>query len=485
MSANRGIKGKGDEWDVKGKDVPGGRMRRSVMKGLTHTSPKDKATIKSARHAALDRIRAHARAADDARDRDALWSLVARIGYVGHPTWEEVTAARTGSEFLTLAYRGENEAEKTARRDRDATRSDRRTIRHSVAEYLEDRERRGFSAEGQRGVASILRRTMLVEDDRSGAYSDRRLITITTEDARRICNDLARSPNLPDGVEQVEASTQDKNERTLKAWWNWELTREKERARSHNRTALYTDNPFADHSTAYSRPIGGRGQTIEQKEHSRRFNPEECKRLEAGAPLKLKLAIPVLHRLGLRPGELLHLRFGLDVRPLPDGDGYEVLIQGGRGRNPQCVCAACQSAAGWQPKNGPRRYILRRSIDGIGWITPAIDALDTWISLHEPEEGEHLYPSDTNRERFWSNGQLNTALRETGKLCGIEIGKRAPGRRTAHSFRHACASEMLELGVPHALAAEWIGDTLQVFMKTYGRPDPLAVAQATLAKRIT
>jgi integrase len=421
---------------------------------------------------------------DDPRDREALWSLVPRIGYSGHPTWEEVSAARTGSDFLTLAYRGENEAEKAARRDRDAARSDLRCIRHSVAEYLDWREIEGFSAEGTRGVASILRRVIAIEDETGRGYGDRRLVTIITEDARRICNSLARSPNLPEGVQQVEASTRDKNERTLKAWWNWELTREKERARGHKRPALFTDNPFADHSTAYSRPIGGRGQTIEEKEESRRFLPGECDRLEAHAPLKLKLAIPVLRRLGLRPGELLHLRWVDDVIRLPDGDGFEVRIQGGRAFDTRCSCPACKSPAGWKPKNGPRRYIVRRSIDQLGWITPAIDALETWVAIHEPAAGEPLFPSDTTRSCFWSSQQLNKSLRETGAKCGIPVGRRAPGRRTTHSFRHSCASEMLEIGVPHALAAEWIGDTLEVFMKTYGRPDPLAVARATLAKRI-
>jgi hypothetical protein len=40
---------------------------------------------------------------------------------------------------------------------------------------------------------------------------------------------------------------------------------------------------------------------------------------------------------------------------------------------------------------------------------------------------------------------------------------------------------MLERGVPHPLVAAWIGDTLDVFMRTYGRPDPALIAQVTLA----
>lgn len=30
-----------------------------------------------------------------------------------------------------------------------------------------------------------------------------------------------------------------------------------------------------------------------------------------------------------------------------------------------------------------------------------------------------------------------------------------------HSWRYTCASEMLEMGVPHARAAEWIGDEMK------------------------
>lgn len=63
----------------------------------------------------------------------------------------------------------------------------------------------------------------------------------------------------------------------------------------------------------------------------------------------------------------------------------------------------------------------------------------------------------------------------------LVTGRDEPRGLTMHSWRHTCASEMLEIGVPHALAAEWIGDELEEFKKTYGRPKASEVARATLA----
>jgi len=79
-----------------------------------------------------------------------------------------------------------------------------------------------------------------------------------------------------------------------------------------------------------------------------------------------------------------------------------------------------------------------------------------------------------------SNAELNEGIRVAGEAVGIAVGMSTPGRQTAHSLRHSCASEMLERGVSHERAASWIGDTLEEFMKTYGRPDPHQMARLTL-----
>jgi hypothetical protein len=56
------------------------------------------------------------------------------------------------------------------------------------------------------------------------------------------------------------------------------------------------------------------------------------------------------------------------------------------------------------------------------------------------------------------------------------------GSRTFHSGRHTCACETLEAGISHPHAAFWIGDTLQEFVKTYGKPGPHAMARPSSDK---
>lgn len=66
-------------------------------------------------------------------------------------------------------------------------------------------------------------------------------------------------------------------------------------------------------------------------------------------------------------------------------------------------------------------------------------------------------------------------------MPNLETGIYSERRLTMHSWRHSCGSRMLEIGVPMPLAAEWIGDSLDVFKRVYARPDPADIARATLA----
>jgi hypothetical protein len=198
-----------------------------------------------------------------------------------------------------------------------------------------------------------------------------------------------------------------------------------------------------------------------------------------GASTPFQFVIPVGHCLGTRPGEITHLRWLIDVIPLSEGAGFEVIIQA-RPPDERCSCVLCGSPDGWAPKNGPRRYFLEPAHDGIAWVAEAVEALNTWIALTRPQRGDYLFPSPRNRNRAMSNAELNEGIRVAGETVGIAVGMSTPGRQTAHSLRHSCASEMLERGVSHERAASWIGDTLQEFMKTYGRPDPHQMARLTL-----
>jgi integrase len=474
-------KGFGEIWDAKGQDVPGGRVRRSVQTGYSGLTERERTAATKKRRTALDLLRRYAAATEDEQDRTALWALVPVIGRSGYPTWDEMIAARSPSDFLALAHRGELHIETDARLARDAAVSERRTCGHGVDEYLRWREGKRFSADGDATVTSALRRALRVTDRDGSQIANRRIAGIGNADAELIMDTLSVSTR-PGFEGRVKKSTEDKNRRSLSAWFTWEIQREQDRAQDQRRTPLFTRNPFVENESRYSKPSKDHRETIQQKEDSRRFFPDEIERLIAAADTQMRHAIIVTHRLGLRAGELIHLRWLNDVIPLERGHGYEILIQGNRGRDRRCGCLQCLTKQGWAPKNGPRRYFLDRRFDDIGWITPACDALDRWVDLHRPQRGEILFPRYSSRNRAWWNQDLNKRLREFGEDTGVTVGRDMPGNRTFHSLRHACASEMLELGVSHPHAAWWIGDTLDEFMKTYGRPSAELMSRITLSK---
>jgi integrase len=468
-------------WDAKGPDVPTGRFTRSVMKGTTRLTVSELEKVKKSRHKTLNLVRAIAGEVEDENERSLLWQLIGSIGYNGQATWNEVMEARTEEKLIALARRGERHIEAGARRERDARNSELRTCSDSVKDYLGFRLDQSFSPFGDATAESVLRRALAVKDPDGVAYSARTVVGLGFEDADLIESTLARSDRLPDGRTTVDASTREKNQRTLRAWFNWEMQKERERASDQKRTPLYHENVFDERGRRYSKPSQKRHQTVREAQESRRFFPEEIRAMQPKADFTFRYAIPVIHCLGLRPGELTHLRWLTDVRPLDGGAGYIIQIQGGRGLEPRCSCLGCKTPAGWAPKNGPREYHLNRSADQIGWIGEACDALDEWVALTKPARNEFLFPSPHDRARAMSNQELNQGIREAGQRAGVAVGKSTTGKRTAHSFRHACSCDLLERGVPHALAATWIGDTLQTFMDTYGRPTPEQMARVTLA----
>lgn len=108
----------------------------------------------------------------------------------------------------------------------------------------------------------------------------------------------------------------------------------------------------------------------------------------------------------------------------------------------------------------------------------ACDALDAWSSIRRRGAGEFVFPSPEDWARPLTNNRLNQGLHEIAARAGVVTGLAREGRKTAHSLRHTCASELLEAGVSHPHAAYWIGDTLDEFMATYGRPTDEAMARA-------
>lgn len=475
-----------ERWEAKASGVPGGRVTRSLKQGLVGLSAEDRAKVVEKRADALDRLRAAADAATTSHEREQIWGLVPAIGTgADQPGWEEIVACHRYRDFLSLAMRSEQNSD-----DADgvgvAASSELRTVRQSVTEYLKFKEK--FGANTYKNSKSPLMRAVGAPDPKAGSdegqtFGDRRVAGITRIDGDALVPSLAT-------ISEPMTSTLDDYRKHLHAWFRWELTKEEERAEDQDREPLFVVNPFTEPQARYSSPNTSRHRTVEEQKHGRRFHPYEIDLILASADIRTRTGFLASYKLGLRPGELIHLRWLKDVRPLENGRGYCIDIQGGasRGSDARCGCPPCGTARGWAPKNDSRTYHLDRKHDQIGWISDLCDALDRWVKMLNPAPGDFLFPSPTDCKRAWTNQNLNRRLhaiarelRESGKLPNLETGIYSERRLTMHSWRHSCGSRMLEIRVPMPLAAEWIGDSLDVFKRVYARPDPADIARATLA----
>jgi integrase len=467
-------KGGGDRWDVKGLDVPGGRFNRSVMQGLAML-PSDELRLKekARRHMALDRFRAAARDLEG-EDRDAVWSLIPYIGRNGYPSWAEVVQARTRSEILTLAQRGELHIEQEARRDRGAQNSERRLTVHGVDEYLHWQVKEEFAPDTTATAASLLRRMLRVTDSMGVAYADRRVASLLRSDGDHVLDALGESSR---SGRTVGRKTRAKNRKILQAWMSYELMKEADRAEEQMRPPAFHTNIFAEKTARYSKPSKDARRTLADVD-TRRFFPDEMDRIIEFATGMWPSLLVVSRRLGLRPGEVTHIRWMDDVIPLPDEAGYEILLEGGRGPDERCKCRQCVDQKGWSPKNKPRRYVLDRRNDTLGWIREVCETFDAWIGIRVPQRGDFVFPDPDDWAVAMTNQKLNRGLHEIAERAGVVTGSNQRGGRTAHSLRHTCASELLEAGISHPHAAYWIGDSLDEFMATYGRPTDAAMARA-------
>jgi integrase len=474
-----------ERWEARAEDVPGGRITRSLKQGLAGLSEADRAEVVDKRKAALDRLRGAANAVRDEKTTAKIWDLVADIGKDGdHPSWDEVVAATTTQDFINLAMRSERQ--RVGDGETGTVSSELRTVRQSIDDYLDFKEK--FGANTYKNSASVLKRAVAAPDpknpdDDDRTFGERRVAGVTRTDAYAVVPSLST-------IENPKKTTLDDYRKHLHAWFAWELTKEEERAEDQNRQPIFTANPFVDPDDRYSSPNTDRHMSVAEEEGGRRFTPEEAEAILEAADVRTRLAFLICYKLGLRPGELIHLRWMKDVRPLKEGDGYRVEIQGGESRaeETRCGCRSCSSPKGWAPKTGLRTYHLDRNHDRIGWITDLCDALDRWVAMLDPSPGGFLVPSPSDNRSTWTNQDLNRKLhdiaddlRESGRFPDLETGIRSERQLTMHSWRHSCASMMLDLGVPAPLAAEWIGDRLETFRDVYAKPDSENVARVTLA----
>ncbi len=180
-----------------------------------------------------------------------------------------------------------------------------------------------------------------------------------------------------------------------------------------------------------------------------------------GTPHRAMIAIAFLA--GLRRGEILHLRPGVDV--LLEGDEPLIRVQ------------SRKDAHSWRPKT-------RRGERDV----PITDSLVSIIGDHirRGYAGDrYLIISPGNGDRPVSATTSGPWTREAFEDVGIKYGREGDGL-TLHSGRHSYASWLAQDGVPLNVIATLLGDTTKVVEETYAHliPDTYRAAVQYIERRL-
>ncbi len=165
---------------------------------------------------------------------------------------------------------------------------------------------------------------------------------------------------------------------------------------------------------------------------------------------------------GLRPGETVELRDGVDL-DLPDDDGWGTLYL--RGSAP-CVGAAW-SASGRRRDPRELKHRAREEVRPV----PCHPALTRYLHSHIAEFGTvpdgRLFCGERGGDlsesvygRVWHGARL---LAFTPAVANSPLAGRP------YDLRHACLSTWLNGGVEPTQVAEWAGNSVQVLLRVYAK----------------
>jgi integrase len=250
------------------------------------------------------------------------------------------------------------------------------------------------------------------------------------------CEAFLHAPKASIGDEPWAAKTQGTVRAQYAELWKFVIQREAEEAEQQGAMPSVTKNPW----TATKAPRLKRTRFAF-------LTPADWAKLEqlhAKTPVMAVLALGIM---GLRRGEIQHLRSGVDIVFEPEP---LVHVQGRTGK------------LAWEPKTGNSIRTL-----------PVPDALLPILAYHaEHYAGTFFVTAERDTGKPISDGAITAWARTAFKAAGLKYGREAGDSLTLHSLRHTCATWMLSAGVPLPTVAEWIGDTQQEVLKTYGHALP-------------
>lgn len=274
---------------------------------------------------------------------------------------------------------------------------------------------------------------------------DYSMAQLTTDAA----NAFLHAPKLYGSVQQKtiiwSAHTQNNMRTVYKALWKYVIEKEQEEAEKQNALPSVIRNPW----------MKAKVQKRRKTRHAF-LSPEQWRTVithpkVARTPLDAFLCAGIM---GLRRDETAHLRPNIDV----DVDNAVIHIQPRKG------------AFEWKPKT-----------DNSVRDVPIPDELIEHFRYHaEHYAGEKFFfvgerfdqPLGKTTARNWVMKAFNAA--------GLKYGREGDAL-TQHSLRHTAATWMLSKGVPLPTVAEWLGDTQQEILATYGHAIPKDRQRAIVA----
>lgn len=218
------------------------------------------------------------------------------------------------------------------------------------------------------------------------------------------------------------------------------------------------------------RPEDNPARKVEKREQLPRVETLDAHQVEellSQARPYQRAYIRMLIHLGLRLGELIHIRMGEDL----DLEEWTLEIQP-REAHEECGCRSCQNGEGegWCPKGRSadprknksiRKLIIPKTPEGLR------QDLEAYFKLHPCEHGDFAF-RNPRLDEVWVADTLRGDFERLVDQCdNIEYGINSAGGITPHSLRHTAATTMLRNGVPESIVARVLGDTVDTVVKTY------------------
>lgn len=298
------------------------------------------------------------------------------------------------------------------------------------------------SAESTKDVRSRLNRIGRQHVvDRNGELTDR------TIDSTEI--DKVHTLHLEGAIDRLTTNANSHEALRIAAsgMFTWSIGQEAKRAKVSKSAPRWTTNPARE---------------VTKKKHTARatiLTDTQIGELQAHVELYQAVYLYWFLFLGLRSGELRHLRLGLD---LDIANGWRLTI-GKHPPDPRCSCPQCK-ARGWSPKSerSYRTYNVPETPNLLRRL------MEMYLRVHPAAPEDYVF-RNPRTNKVWTARALEDDFKRLCTAAGIRYGRN--GGVTLHTLRHTCATNLLRAGVGLKHVADLIGDTEKTVAETYSHLD--------------